>query len=524
VDDARTVFDDHYFAAPYVKYAELHAGGCPVRHTATQVSGDAWLITGYDEVRAAFTDPRLSRRLARASAAYLASPGPVEFLQKSVLTEDPPEHTRYRKLLNVAFLPRTVQRLQSRIEEVADGLIDELSGRREADLVPALAVALPIRIIAELLGVPAEHEGYFRELGNGMLSLDEQAQRGSMVAMFVFLQELLERKRAEPADDILSYWVTAVDDYGEPMDEQELIGLAMVVLVGGYDTTVGMIGAMLLGLLAEPERIDGVRDDPRRLTAAVEEYLRLYGTVHTSIRRFAATDLEVGGELIRAGDTVLLSLAAADRDPRQFPQPDVADFDRPNAAAHLAFGRGVHVCPGNALARAEIAVAVGTALRRLPGLRLTVPAEEISWRPVYSVRIPLHLPVAFDDVLPVRTLRDRLARLPRSERRAALRDEITAMFRRTLLMDESDELAPDANYFDLGISSLQVTGIKQDLETALGCEIQPGELFGRPSITQIVEHISGRCLPEMFDNPAPANPAPAAKPLVDKLISSLYES
>jgi len=272
----------------------------------------------------------------------------------SMLSVEPPDHTRYRKLLNVAFLPRTVQRLQSRIEEVAEALIDELSGRREADLVPALAVALPIRIIAELLGVPAEHEGYFRELGNGMLSLDAEAQRTSMVAMFVFLHELLERKRKEPADDILSYWVTAAGDDGAPMDEQELIGLAMVVLVGGYDTTVGMIGTMLLGLLAEPERIDGVRDDPRRLSAAVEEFLRLYGTVHTGIRRFAAADLEVGGELIRAGDTVLLSLAAADRDPRQFPAPDVADFDRPNAAAHLAFGRGVHVCPGNALARAEI--------------------------------------------------------------------------------------------------------------------------------------------------------------------------
>jgi cytochrome P450 len=189
------------------------------------------------------------------------------------------------------------------------------------------------------------------------------------------------------------------------MDEQELIGLAMVVLVGGYDTTVGMIGAMLLGLLAEPERIEGVRDDPQRLTAAVEEFLRLYGTVHTSIRRFAVADLEVGGERIRAGDTVLLSLAAADRDPRQFPEPDVADFDRPNATAHLAFGRGVHVCPGNALARAEIAVAVGTALRRLPGLRLAVPAEQVDWRPVYSVRIPLSLPVLFDDVRPARPQR-----------------------------------------------------------------------------------------------------------------------
>jgi cytochrome P450 len=400
-----TVFDESYFAAPYAKYAEWHATGCPVRRTTTQTSGEAWLITGYDEVRAAFTDSRLSRRLTHAGAAYLANPGPVEFLQKSVLTEDPPEHTRYRKLLNVAFLPRTVQRLQSRIEEVAEALIDDLSGSHQADLVPALAVALPIRIIAELLGVPAEHEGYFRALGDGMLSLDEDAQRNSLIAMFVFLQKLLDQKRREPADDILSYWVTAVDDDGSPMDEQELIGLAMVVLVGGYDTTVGMIGATLLGLLGEPERIEDVRDDPHRLSDAIEEFLRLYGTVHTGIRRFAVTDLDVGGERIRAGDTVLLSLAAADRDPRQFPEPDTADFDRPNAATHLAFGRGVHVCPGNALARAEIAAAVGAALRRLPGLRLAIPAEQVDWRPVYSVRIPLSLPVRFDDVLPGRSPR-----------------------------------------------------------------------------------------------------------------------
>jgi cytochrome P450 len=396
MDDGNSIFDERYFADPYRTYARLHDSGCPVHRTITSGGVPAWLVTGYSEVRAALTDDRMSRRLDKAEAAYLKNPTHIEFLQRSVLTEDPPEHFRYRKVLNVAFTPRTVERLRPRIEAVTDELLDEIAGAGEADLVSSLALALPIRIIAELLGIPAEHHAYFRRLGDGMLSIDLEAQSRSIAGMLDFLTQIIEMKRNEPAEDILSYWVTARDDDGVQLDHQEIIGLAMVVLVGGYDTSVGMIAAMLLGLLAEPERLAELRADPALLPVAIEEFLRLYGTVHTGIRRFASEDLDIGGQHISAGEMVLLSLAAADRDPRQFGDPDTLNFSRPNLSEHLAFGRGAHVCPGNALARIEMSVAIGRVLSRLPGLRLAVPADQVPWRRAFFIRIPLSLPVCFN--------------------------------------------------------------------------------------------------------------------------------
>lgn len=391
------LFDEEYFADPYRKYTELHGRGCPMHRTVTPEGVPAWLVTDHEAVRGALKDPRLSRRLDNAGPEYRRAPYPVEFLAKSVVTEDPPAHTRLRRMLNQAFSPRQIRRLRPRIEALAEELVAGIAGKiardGSADLMAELAIPLPITVIAELLGVPLERQRDFRRWGDGMLSLDPAEQRESSAAMLGFLAGLIRAKTDEPGDDMLSYWISARDDEGVPLDQQEIIGLAMVVLVGGYDTSVGMIGATLLGLLGDRERFAELLAAPDLLPDVVEEFLRLYGTVHTGVRRFAAEPFDLAGQQIAQGETVLLSIAAADRDPARYPDPDAVDFGRPANRSHLAFGLGPHVCPGNELARLEISVAVEAVMRRLAGLRLAAPAEQVPWRRAYFIRIPLSLPV-----------------------------------------------------------------------------------------------------------------------------------
>jgi hypothetical protein len=213
--------------------------------------------------------------------------------------------------------------------------------------------------------------------------------------MIKFLEKQLERKRADPGDDMLTYWVDARDAEGNSLSPAELMGLAFVVLVSGYDTTVGQIGGTLVGLLSNPEKLAELRADPDLLPGVIEEFLRYHGSVHTGIRRFATEDLSIGGETVKAGETLLLAIGAADRDPQPFENPDAIDFGRPNNRRHLAFGNGPHVCPGSELGRMEVSIAVETTLRRFPDLRLAVPPAAVPWRPAYFVRVPLELPVIF---------------------------------------------------------------------------------------------------------------------------------
>ncbi|MEU3183405.1 cytochrome P450 [Streptomyces sp. NPDC006923] len=391
------IFDEDFFADPYKQYAKIHAEGCPVRRVETPEGVPAWFVTEHEAVRSGLKDQRLSRRLAHAGPEYRRAPYPVEFLANSVVTEDPPEHTRLRRMLNQAFSPRSIRTLRPRIEKLAEELVDRISENIErdgsADLVADLAVPLPITVIAELLGVPLDRRAEFRRWGDGMLSLVPEEQAESGAAMLAFLTELIRAKAAEPGDDMLSYWISTRDEDGGLLEPKEVIGLAMVMLVGGYDTSVGMIAATLLGLLADQEKFAELMDDPSLLPDVVEEFLRLYGTVHTGVRRFATEPITLAGQEIAQGDTVLLSIAAADRDPERYPAPDAVDFGRPSNRAHLAFGMGPHVCPGNELARMEISIAVETLLRRMKGLRLTVEPDEIPWRRAYFIRIPLRLPV-----------------------------------------------------------------------------------------------------------------------------------
>jgi hypothetical protein len=386
-------FDDQYLADPDATYTELHRRG-PVHRIRTPEGTPAWLVTRYDDVRQMLGDPRLARNIRYASDIYRAMPLPSEFSFESVATVDGAEHRRLRKFLNQAVSVSRFRAMRPRIEEITTGLIDAMGTSGRTDLITALAAPLPITVIADMLGVPPADRARFRSWTDGLLGLDAELASHAGAAMYAYLGGLIGRKRAEPTGDVLSEWVHGVDEEGRPLDDNDLLGLAFMALLGGYDTTVGTIASSVLILLGNPDLMARLRREPARLPDAVEEFLRFYGPVHTAVRRFTTEDVPVADQVIPAGETVLLSMGAAHRDPTHFPDPDRVDVGR-GKVPHLAFGNGPHYCPGAEFGRTEVRVVLGQVLRRLPGLRLAVAPEQIAWRRAYQIRVPLALPVEY---------------------------------------------------------------------------------------------------------------------------------
>jgi cytochrome P450 len=397
-----TVFpydDPEFVADPFPFYKELRGQG-PVRRVVALRGIEAWLITRYDDGIAALSDPRFSSDLRDATDTRLMDRLPTterESFMRSMIRVGPPDHTRLRRLVSKAFTARRVAALRPRIQEITDGLLDGVLPAGRADLVADLALPLPVTVISELLGVPAEDRSGFQKWTDVMLGqhpdhFDKDAMDEAWRKMWYYLEDLLADKRARPADDLLSALIAARDGEGS-LDEDELVAMAFLLLVAGYITTVNLIGGGVAALLAHPDQLKLVRDDPGLLPGAVEEFLRYDGPVNPGVVRFPTEDVEIGGVPIPRGATVLIATAIADRDPSVFTDPDRLDVTR-RENAHLAFGHGAHYCLGAPLARLEGEIAIGTVLRRLPNLALAVPYEELRWQ-APSLRGPKELPVTF---------------------------------------------------------------------------------------------------------------------------------
>jgi cytochrome P450 len=395
-----TVFpyeDPSFVADPFPFYKALQEQG-PVHPVAMPNGLQAWLVTRYDDVLAAFSDPRLSSSLSDATDPGLLEQLPQRgALQMSMLRSNPPDHTRLRRLVSKVFTARRVAELRPRIQDITDRLLDAVIPAGRADLIEDFALPLPVTVISELLGVPADDRDGFREWTNTMLAQrtgppDPARMNQAWDQMRSYLEELLAAKRAQPGDDLLSA-LTAARDEEHSLDEEELVAMAFLLLVAGYITTVNLIGSGVADLLAHPDQLKLLRDDPDLLPGAIEEFLRYDGPVNPGIARFATEDVEIGGVTIPRGATVLVATAIADRDPAQFPSPHRLDVTRVDNA-HLAFGHGIHFCLGAPLARLEGQIAIGTVLRRLSDLALAVPFGELQWQ-VASLRGPKHLPVTF---------------------------------------------------------------------------------------------------------------------------------
>ncbi len=385
---------DEFNSDPYPFYAALRTAG-PVHQLV--LGGDrSWLVVGHEEARQALNHPALSKNWL--GSALLANT-PVHAVATNMLDSDPPHHTRLRRLVAREFTSRRVEALRPRVRQITDELLDAMAARpdRRADLIRSFAVPLPMTVICELLGVPGLDRARFRYWSNEIVApLDGVAADGRVLEeMTAYLHELVGAKAEDPGEDLLSALIRTRDEDGDQLSPDELIGMAFLLLVAGHETTVNLIGNGIRALLAHPDQLAALRADPDGLIdGAVEEMLRYDGPVQHATYRFARADLELGGTTIAAGSSVLVALAAADRDPVRFAQPGPEVFDiRRTGPSHLAFGHGIHFCLGAPLARMEARIAIRALLARFPDLAEDRDAGPLDWLPGTLMRGVTRLPL-----------------------------------------------------------------------------------------------------------------------------------
>ncbi len=369
--------------------------------------GPQYVLTRYSDVAAVLRDPRFSSNgnmgtRRGAALAALAEPAATQLREIFELTglwmlfSDAPDHTRRRALANRAFTARRVEEMRQRIQRLVDELLDAVAEAGTMDVIADLAYPLPVIVIAELLGVPVEDRELIKGWSNEMALFfganfrNVAEMHRAMTEFRVYLRDLVARRRIAPGDDLLTALVRATDE-GDQLSEEELLGLCMLLLFAGHETTTNLIGNGLLALLRHPDQLALLRHDPALIGSAVEELLR-YDSPVQGTPRIATEAMTLGGTVIQPGQTLLLFYGAANRDPERFPEPDRLDITRRDNK-HLAFAHGAHFCLGGVLARMEGQIALGTLARLAPDLRLI--DQEVEWRPNALMRGLKALPVRF---------------------------------------------------------------------------------------------------------------------------------
>jgi cytochrome P450 len=362
---------------------------------------EGWLVTGYDEVRSLLADPRFSSRqdIGVLHVPYEIPGMPVATepspqIPGVFIAMDAPDHTRLRRKLVGAFTVKRMKQLEDHIVDVVERQLEVMARLTPpVDLVAEFALPVPSLVICELLGVPYEDRDTF-QVNSAKFLVKDQALEEKMAAygaLTSYLAELVVRKRAEPGEDILSD--LARDD---DLTVEELTGIAFLLLLAGHETTANMLGLGTFALLEHPEQAAELCADPALVPDAVEELMR-YLSVADIFYRYATDDIELGGETIGKGSTVVVSLLAANRDPRRFDDPDTLDVRR-TARGHLSFGHGMHLCLGQQLARIEMRAGFAGLLRRFPTLALAVPADAVRLRTDMNIYGVHELPVTWMDV------------------------------------------------------------------------------------------------------------------------------
>lgn len=392
-----------FLADPYPFYQRLREQD-PV-HWNQVLGFGMWVLTRYADVMAVLRDPRFSAQRRSADVVQevleiFPQEGEMSPLVRAntMLSSDPPDHTRMRTLVNKAFTPRAVEAMRPRIQAIVDSLLDAAQERGGMDVIADLAYPLPVIVIAEMLGVPPEDRDQFKRWSDDVVTTIEpvlspeaqqRAQRASL-ELAEYFRGIVEVRRREPRDDLLSALIAA-EEQGDRLTEDELYATCILLLVAGNETTTNLIGNGMLALLRHPDQLQRLREEPSLLEPAVEEMLRYESPVQLTAR-VALTDVEVGGRTVGRGQLVLTVLGAANRDPAQFPEPDRFDVARRDNR-HLAFGHGIHYCLGAPLARLEAQVAFRSLLARFP--RLEPAFERPQWRPAVTLRGLATLPVRF---------------------------------------------------------------------------------------------------------------------------------
>ena len=327
---------------------------------------DAWVLTRYEDADSMLRDhERFGAEDRRFHDTGLTT----------MLDVDPPDHTRLRALVSRAFMPRSVSRWEGRVQEIADRLLDAVSGHDRFDLIAALGYPLPVTVIAEMLGVPADDMDRFEAWSNDIALIVEPILRPAQVdgvrratgELFAYFETIVEARRREPRDDLVSA-LLAAEEEGDRLSREELLSTMLLILVAGNETTRNLIGNGMLALLRHPDQLRRLRDEPDLLEPAVDELLRYDSPVQLD-GRVVLEDLELGGKRLRAGQKAIALLGAANRDPDAFENPDRLDIGR-KGKSHLSFGRGTHYCLGASLAVLEARIALGGLFERFPSIRL----------------------------------------------------------------------------------------------------------------------------------------------------------
>ncbi|GHF02556.1 cytochrome P450 [Streptomyces griseoluteus] len=396
-------------ADPYPLYAELRR--TPVLH---EEDDDPYVISSYWDIESLLHDPRISSDATNLTAAGADELNQAENtgLPPSFIRLDPPEHDRLRRIANSAFgpphKPRRIDGMRGELHGIVAGLIDGLASGTEIDLVDQFAYPFPVTVICRLLGVPREDEPRFRSWVDPVVaSLDPETRQGAdpdfvrkaqeaRTQLGMYLAGLVEERIKDPRDDMLSDLAAGKGPDGA-MTMMEVLSTAVLLLIAGHETTVNLITNGMLTLLRHPEYLQRLREEPELAVNIVEELLRYEPPVQLLPQRTCITDIEVRGVPIPKGSRIWLMLAAGNRDPERFKDPERFDPDRDDLQ-HLGFGSGIHACFGAPLARLEAQIALAELARRLENPRLV--ADPPPYRPNAVLRGPRHLPVAVDGVLP----------------------------------------------------------------------------------------------------------------------------
>ncbi len=393
--EAADLTSSRFKANPYRFYSRLRAE-TPVYRTKWIFGLPVWVVTRYGDVLTVLKDERFSKSYVSRIPFV---PRAIRVLTRSLLNVDPPDHTRLRLLVGKAFTPRVVEKLRDRAQTLCDELLQAVAAERQMDLVRAYALPVPLTIIAELLGIPDRERRQFASWSKTLAAGDSgrviDALRGwmSMWRFGGYFRKLVAIRRADPQDDFVTALVQA-EEAGDKLDEEELIAMLGLLLIGGYETTVNLIASGALTLMENPQQRELLQKHDRLAEPAVEELLRYTSPVDFATPRIAREDIILSGIRIPKGAFVLPALISANRDEAQFANADILDITRdPNR--HVAFGMGAHFCLGAPLARLEGQIALPTLFRRFPTLHLATDPKALRWRKGLLLRGLHELPVVW---------------------------------------------------------------------------------------------------------------------------------